>query len=98
MPYPVLAAARKRVVRRLESGDAFSPESALELEGLSRVEHGRLARLLAYGAIRETEPGRYWLDVPRYANYLGHVRRIVILTLIAVLIALFFVVELSGRP
>jgi hypothetical protein len=85
-------------VRRLEREGADSPETAGPLTGLSRMERGRLARLIELGAIRETASGRYWLDRARYAAYADHQRRIGILIVLAVLVALFFVVELRGRP
>jgi hypothetical protein len=98
MPYPVASGARRRVVRRLESQGAFSRETARPLADLSRIERGRLARLLELDAIQEAGPGTYWLDRERYAEYAVHKRRIAILTVIAILVALFFVVELAGRP
>jgi hypothetical protein len=98
MPYPVVAAARKRVVRRLEAEGAVSAETARPLPDLSRIERGRLSRLLELGAIHEAGPGSYWLDVARYADYADRHRRIAILAVIAAIVALFFVVELAGRP
>jgi len=98
MPYPVLTGARRRVVRRLEREGAVSPETAGPLADLSRIERGRVARLIEVGAIHEAAPGSYWLDRERYATYADHHRRIAILIVIAVLVALFFVVELSGQP
>jgi hypothetical protein len=62
------------------------------------MERGRLARLIELGAVHEAAPGSYWLDKERYAVYADHQRRIAILAVLAVLVALFFVVELSGRP
>ena len=97
MPYPVLTGARRRVVRRLEREGAVSPETAGPLADLSRIERGRVARLIEVGAIHEAAPGSYWLDRERYAVYADHHRRIAILIVIAVLVALFFAVELSGR-
>jgi len=85
-------------VRRLEREGAVSPETARPLADLSRIERGRVARLIEVDAIREADPGSYWLDRERYAVYADHHRRIAILVVIAVLVALFFVVELSGRP
>ena len=85
-------------MRRLESEGAFSPETARPLADLSRIERGRLARLIELDAIHEAAPGSYWLDLERYALYADHQRRIAILVVIAVLVALFFVVELKGRP
>ena len=98
MPYPVLTGARRRVVRRLESEGAVSPETGRPLADLSRIERGRVARLIELGAIHEADPGRYWLDRERYAVYADHQRRIAILVVIGLLVALFFAVELAGRP
>jgi hypothetical protein len=98
MPFPVIAAARRRVVRLLEREGAVSPETARPLADLSRIERGRVARLIELGAIHEVAEGRYWIDRERYAIYADHRRRIAILAVIAVLVALFFVVELAGRP
>ena len=98
MPYPVFTRARRRVVRRLEREGAVSAETARPLADLSRIERGRVARLIALGAIHEEAEGRYWLDRARYAVYADHQRRIGILVVLAILVALFFVVELAGRP
>jgi len=98
MPIFVLAGARRRVVRRLEREGAVSRETARPLAGLSRIERGRLARLIELGTIHESAPGSYWLDRDRYTVYANHHRRIAILVVLAVLVALFFVVELAGRP
>jgi len=97
VPIVVLSGARRRVVARLEREGAVSSETARPLAGLSRIERGRLRRLLELGAIHEAAPGSYWLDRERYAAYAAHKRRIAILVLLAVLVALFFVVELAGR-
>ena len=98
MPYPGLTAARRRIVRRLESEGAVSTDTARPLTDLSRIERGRVARLMALGAIHETATGGYWLDRERYAAYADRQRRIGILVVIAIVVALFFVVELAGRP
>lgn len=75
---------------------AIAPDAAKPLPDLSPVERRGLARLRELGAVQEAAPGAYWLDHERLSEYRHH-RRIVILAVIAVLIALFFVVEL-GRP
>ncbi|HZN53867.1 MAG TPA: hypothetical protein VFB67_00970 [Candidatus Polarisedimenticolaceae bacterium] len=98
MPFPHLAAARRRVVRRLEQAGAVSPETAMPLAGLRGLERGRLRHLVTMGVIHEAAPERYWLDEIRYAEYANHLRRMAILAVIAVFVALFFVVELAGRP
>ena len=98
MPLPHLAAARRRVVRRLEQLGAVSPETATPLPGLHGLERGRLRRLVELGVIHEPAPEHYWLDEVRYQTYANHHRRITILVVIAVFVALFFVVELAGRP
>ena len=98
MPHPVRTIARHRVVRRLIGEGAISPESARPLPDLSRIERRGLARLLELGVIHEPSPGSYWLNPEHYAEYTYHRRRIVILVVIAILVALFFVVELAGRP
>jgi len=98
MPYPVLTGARRRVVRRLEREGALSPETARPLTDLSRIERGRVARLIELGAVHETASSRFWLDRERYALYADHQRRIAILVLLAVLVVLFLAVRLSGRP
>lgn len=98
MPLPHLATARRRLIRRLEQAGAISPETACALPELRGLERGRLRRLVELGSIHEAGPERYWLDEERYADYVNHHRRIAILVVIAVFIALFFVVELSGRP
>ena len=85
-------------MRRLEREGAVTPETARPLGDLSRIERGRLARLIELGAIHETASSGYWLDRERYAVYADHQRRIAILAVIAILVALFFVVELAGRP
>ena len=98
MPLPHLAAARRRLVRRLEQLGAVSPETASPLPALGGLERGRLRRLIELGAIHEASPERYWLDENRYEQYANHHRRITILVVIAVFVTLFFVVELAGSP
>jgi hypothetical protein len=98
MAYPVRTVARHRVVRRLLAEGATSPQAARPLPDLSKIEQRGLSRLLELAVIHEPSPGIYWLDHARFGEYTQHRRRIAILAVIAVLIALFFVVELAGRP
>ena len=94
---PAVGAARRRLVRRFEKAGAFSPDRAIPLDDLSRLERGRLHRFLDNQVAHEAEPGRYWLDMERYPDYVAHQRRLAILALFIVLIVLFFVVEIAGH-
>ena len=90
-------AARRRLVARFEKAQAFSPDRAIPLDDLSRLERGRLHRFLDNQVVLEAEPGRYWLDMERYPDYMAHKRRLAILAVFIVLIVLFFVVEIAGH-
>lgn len=97
---PVLGVsrARRHLVRRFQEAGAFSADRALTLPDLTRLERSRLRRFLDNNVIRESEPQAYWLDRDRYDVYLAHQRRLALLALIAVIVILFFVVEVAGRP
>src|SRR5258706_15717103 len=97
MTHAVRTVARHRVVRRLIKEGAVSHDAARPLPDLSRIERRGLTRLLELDVIRQAAPGSYWLDTEHYGEYRFHRRRIAILAVIGVLIALFFVVELAGR-
>lgn len=88
---------RRQLARRFQEAGALSPDRALRLPDLSRMERSRLRRYLENNVIRETAQETYWLDGERYAAYLAHQRRLAMLGLIVVLIVLFFVVEIAGH-
>lgn len=98
MPLLGVGRARRQLARRFHEVGAYSPERATPLGDLSRLERGRLHRFLDNLVVQEGAPGTFWLDRERYAHYLAHQRRLAILGLIVVLIVLFFVVEIAGRP
>lgn len=95
---PAVGRARRQLVRRFHDAGAFSADRALALPDLTRLERSRLRRFLDNNIVRESAPQVYWLDRDRYALYLAHQRRLALLGLIAVIIVLFFVVEIAGRP
>jgi hypothetical protein len=97
-PVPVVGRARRQLARRFQEAGAYSADRALRLPDLTRLERGRLRRFLENNVVREAAPATYWLDRDRYAAYLAHQRRLAVLGLIVVLIVLFFVVEIAGRP
>jgi hypothetical protein len=88
----------RQLARRLQQAGALSAERAVHLPGLTRMERSRLRRYLENNVVHETDPETYWLDTERYALHLAHQRRLAFLGLIVVLIVLFFVVEIAGRP
>jgi|WetSurMetagenome_2_1015567.scaffolds.fasta_scaffold85751_3 hypothetical protein len=96
--WPAVGRARRQLVRRFREAGAFSSDSALVLPDLTRLERSRLRRFLDNNIVHESAPQAYWLDRDRYALYLAHQRRLAVLGLIAVVIVLFFVVEIAGRP
>lgn len=95
---PAVGRARRQLVRRFQNAGAFSADRALALPDLTRLERSRLRRFLDNNIVRESAPQAYWLDRDRYALYLAHQRRLALLGLIAVIVVLFFVVEIAGRP
>ena len=89
---------RRQLARRFQEAGALAADRALRLPDLTRIERSRLRRYLDNNVVREAAPDTYWLDAERYAIYLAHQRRLAVLGLIVVLIVLFFVVEIAGRP
>jgi hypothetical protein len=89
---------RRALARRFQEAGALSADRAVHLPGLTRMERSRLRRYLENNVVHQTDPETYWLDTERYALHLAHQRRLAILGLIVVIIVLFFVVEIAGRP
>ena len=83
MGAPSIAAAERRLVRRLRRAGASSPGSAQPLLELRRLQTRQLERLTDVGAIREAAPGRYYVDDEAYAAYRGDRRAVVFGVVIA---------------
>lgn len=66
-----ITAAERRLMRRLRAAGARSAATAQPLPELRMIEARRLEHLKDAGAIREAEPGRYWVDDEAYAAYRG---------------------------
>ena len=63
---PVKVKIRDRIANQLVSRNAISPDSAVAFQPKGRFEHWLFARRRKSGAIVETAPGRYYLDVAAY--------------------------------
>lgn len=64
---PPIVHAEHRVARRLRDGGATAPETARPLALPRPIDTRALYRLVAAGAVREIESGRYYLDDAGYA-------------------------------
>jgi hypothetical protein len=62
----ILARARREVDDLFFENDAFSPERAVAFEPRMSAQKRYLDQLMAQGTVHESEPGRYWLDLPVY--------------------------------
>ena len=60
----ILARARREVDDLFFDNDAFSPERPVAFEPRMPAQQHYLDRLIAEGTVHESEPGRYWLDLP----------------------------------
>ncbi len=82
-------AARRRVRRAFQDAGAYSPEKALAYEPPHRFDRRYLQRLRDYGAVVEVQPGRYYADATKLAEYIRKRRhRAFILAVAAILAAL----------
>ena len=92
----VVAAAERRLLRRLHERGATSADRAQPLGDLSGIEKRRLGRLVRAGAVREPEPGRFFVDAAGFEAYVN-ARRIrlalVVAGLVVVLAAIWGVVQ-----
>jgi hypothetical protein len=60
------ARARREVEQLFFEKDAFSPDRAVEFEPRMPIQRRHLQRLIAEGVVHETEPGKYWFDLPAH--------------------------------
>ncbi len=63
-----LKRAERRLLERLRTSGATSPERAQPLPDRRMLEGGRLERLLDAGAVVEAAPGRFWVNDAAYAD------------------------------
>ncbi|MBV9775246.1 MAG: hypothetical protein JO040_14930 [Gemmatimonadetes bacterium] len=89
--------AEHRLVRRLRDAGALSPETACALPPLRWMEQRRLARLLDRSVVRETGPGRFYLDPDTWAQYRRERQRLV-LTLLGVVAVVLLLIGWLARP
>jgi len=70
------------------AADAVSPDQAVAFEPNSYVKHRAFARWQRAGVLREAGAGRWYLDVPSYAEAMrGRRRRVLAVGLIGGLVA-----------
>lgn len=82
--------AERRVVKKLMLANAVSPDTATSLDGLRWLQARRLNRLINAGVVTETQPGRYYLQIPALAERMTARRRraAILMLLIFAMIAL----------
>jgi len=83
-----VAAAERRLLRRLHELGAHSSARAQPLAGLSGLEKRRLGRLLRAGAVRELDPGKYFVDAAGLEAYINSRRLRAALVLAALVVVL----------
>jgi hypothetical protein len=82
-------AARRRVRLAFEVAGAYSPDKAIAYEPPRWFEHRYFQRLRDHGAVLEAQPGRYYVDATKLAEYVRSRRhRAFIFALAAILAAL----------
>ncbi len=83
-----VAAAERRLLRRLHEVGATSAARAHSLERLSGLEKRRLGRLVRAGAVREPEPGKYFVDAAGLESYVNARRIRAALAIAAIVVVL----------
>ena len=82
------AIAERRVIMRLMRANAMSVEHSQPLDDLNWMQARRLQRLLNAGVVRQSQPGRYYLDAPSLADRLTSRRQRLAVLLFIVLAAM----------
>lgn len=71
-----VAQARHRITRAFLEAGATAPERAMPYApGRRRIEVRAFRRFLDFGAIREVEPGHYYLDELRMGEFQASIRK-----------------------
>jgi hypothetical protein len=65
----ILRRTERRVVRRLRSAQAFSPESAIELPRFNALGRWQLSRLQSAGAVVSAEPHGFYFVEEGYSAF-----------------------------
>src|SRR5690349_11180925 len=65
----VIAKARRDIVSHFMTADAISRDKAVGYEPDRRVRRRQFERMVDAGVLHEAEPGRYWIDVPRFDEW-----------------------------
>ena len=90
----LVARARREIQHHFFSHDAVRPDRAVPFDPGNGIERRQFDLLLRRGVIRETDGGKYWLDVVAYDVDLRERHRRV-KTALLVIIAILIVVLLA---
>ena len=83
----VMARARRQVVSHFMAGNAVSPTSAITFKPDRRVKRRQFERMRDAGVIQTVAMDRYWLDLPRYDEWVRGRRRLAGLALVGATLA-----------
>jgi hypothetical protein len=62
----LIARARRDIQHHFFSSDAVRPERSVPFVANNRIEQRQFEQMCAKGIIRESSPGKFWLDVVEY--------------------------------
>jgi hypothetical protein len=97
MPGAPVHAADRRLARRLREQGAVSPGAAEPLDGLWGIQHRRLAVMIRRGLIRETSPGKYYLDEDAWDAYRSRQLRLILILMAILLLVGLVMFALTGK-
>ncbi|MGH7647564.1 MAG: hypothetical protein ACREND_05570 [Gemmatimonadaceae bacterium] len=87
----------KIAVEAFRRADAVSPDHAISLAEVGASEGLAFRKLRARAVLRETTPGRYYLDEPTWAA-MRRLRHRLAIAAIAILLGLVFIGVITLRP
>jgi hypothetical protein len=90
----MIAATRRRFVRRFARMKAFDPGHTIPLPGVPLAGLWR-ARLTSAGVLHESPPGRFWIDLAAWREYHASRRRRA-LTAVAVMLSFLALAWMLG--
>ena len=101
MTAPAVAAVilhkEKIAIQAFRRAGAVSPDRAVSLAEVGASEGLAFHRLRARAVLRETAPGRYYLDEPTWTA-MRRLRKRVLIVALAVVLGLLFLGVISVRP